>query len=153
MNPVKKYERIPACETDAGYTDGALYEQLILAGETYSAAPPTGEIPGAVYGDHLTYGRALGGNFGAHAGDFVRYAIQCPPGAHMKIQIRACGNATFMLGGCASGEITFATEDFFVYTIPIGAAGGALSLTLRCTEPGSGVVIDMLAAADTPVRF
>ena len=143
----------PECDTPASYVDGVLYKKLTLATVHHQDnLVYDGRYLCEVLGSGMVSGRALGGRFGKTAGDTVEYEIDCPAGEHMKIMLRAKGHGTFTLGGCASGEVEFATDDFALYTIPIGAAGGLLTLTLTCVE-GSGVVIDTVAAADTPVRF
>jgi len=144
----------PECESPAAYVDGVLYKKLTLASTDHrDNLVYDGKFLCEVNGSGMVHGRALGGRFGKTVGDRVEYEINCPQGEHMKLQLRAKGHGTFALGGCASGEIGFATDDFALYTIPIGAAGGPLTLTLTCTEAGDGVVIDTLAAAETPVRF
>lgn len=143
----------PTCDTPFTCTDGICYKELSLSDrQPQDNLVYDGKFLCEVNGNDMVRGRALGGRFGKTPGDRVEYALHLPDGEHMKLQIRARGHGTFRLGGCASGEITFDADSFTVTTIPIGASGGHAALTLTCLA-GTGVVIDTIAAADTPVRF
>lgn len=103
-------------------------------------------------GSGMVNGRCLAGRFGTCSGDMVQYDLDCPAGEEKRLTIRAKGYARFQLEGCINLEAEFASEDFKLYTFPLGSIAGKQRLTMTCIS-GTGLAVDVLTVSLGQVNF